>query len=93
MCIETGLIDVPFGCRPKKFLHAAQDETFKQGLHELHGMQSLADEVCRYDLDDFDSVWLRLYNELRVNCGNCKDIALKNRSFKTQPGQKSSSRI
>lgn len=55
--------------RPKKYLHAAQDETYKQGVHEMHGMQALADEVCRYDLDGLDMVWLTRYNELRSQWG------------------------
>jgi len=55
--------------RPKKLLHAVQDETYRQGLHELHETQKMADEVCRYDLDDLDCVWLANYNELRKEHG------------------------
>jgi len=56
--------------RPKKLLHAVQDETFKQGLHELHETQQMADELCRYDLDELDWTWLAGYNELRQEQGN-----------------------
>ncbi|ELU08893.1 hypothetical protein CAPTEDRAFT_225697 [Capitella teleta] len=47
----------------KKYLHACNDETFKQGIHELHDTQSLAEQVCRYDLDDLDVSWLNRANE------------------------------
>jgi len=56
--------------RPKKLLHAVQDETYQQGLHELHETQKMADEVCRYDLDDLDCDWLDNYNKLRKEHGN-----------------------
>lgn len=55
--------------RPRKFLHATQDETYKQGLHELTGMQQLAEQVVRYDLDDFDAYWLKMANEAREETG------------------------
>ncbi|XP_064609900.1 protein Jade-1-like [Liolophura sinensis] len=54
---------------PRKFLHATQDETYKQGLHELTGMQQLAEQVVRYDLDDFDACWLKMVNEAREETG------------------------
>ena len=50
-------------------MHAVQDETYRQGLHELHETQKMADEVCRYDLDDLDCTWLNNYNELRKEHG------------------------
>ena len=56
--------------RPKKLLHAVQDETYRQGLHELHETQKMADEVCRYDLDELDCAWLANYNELRKEHGD-----------------------
>jgi len=56
-------------CRPKKLLHAVQDETYRQGMHELHETHKLADEVCRYDLDELDSAWLTNYNEHRLQFG------------------------
>lgn len=67
--------------RPKKYLHAAQDETYKQGIHELHGMQTLADEVCRYDLDGLDTVWLARYNELRSQWGELSNSLLMTNSL------------
>ena len=57
------------GFRSKKFLHAAQDSEYKQGIHDLHEMQKLADQVCRYDLDDLDVSWLGRFNELREEMG------------------------
>jgi hypothetical protein len=55
--------------RPKKLLHAVADETYRQGAHELHETQKLADEVCRYDLDELDVTWLSNYNCLRLQHG------------------------
>ena len=55
--------------RPKKLLHAVADETYRQGMHELHDTQKLADEVCRYDLDELDVTWLSNYNCLRLQQG------------------------
>lgn len=50
---------------PRKYLHGSKDETFQQGIHELTGMQQLADQVIRYDLDDIDVCWLNLVNDKR----------------------------
>lgn len=50
---------------PRKYLHGSKDETFQQGIHELTGMQQLADQVIRYDLDDIDVCWLNLINDKR----------------------------
>ena len=50
-----------------------QDETYRQGLHELHETQKMADEVCRYDLDELDTTWLANYNELRREHGNVQE--------------------
>ncbi|KAL3880908.1 hypothetical protein ACJMK2_033112 [Sinanodonta woodiana] len=54
---------------PKKYLHDARDETYKQGIHELTGMQQLAEQVVRYDLDDLDVCWLQKVNEEREEMG------------------------
>lgn len=51
--------------RPRKYLHGSKDETYQQGIHELTGMQQLADQVIRYDLDDIDVCWLNLANDKR----------------------------
>ena len=51
--------------RPRKNLHGSKDETYQQGIHELTGMQQLADLVIRYDLDDIDVCWLNMANEKR----------------------------
>lgn len=55
--------------RPKKLLHAVADDGYKQSLHELHETHKLAEEVCRYDLDHLDEVWLKSYNDIREQCG------------------------
>ncbi|KAK3577242.1 hypothetical protein CHS0354_030523 [Potamilus streckersoni] len=54
---------------PKKYLHDTRDETYKQGIHELTGMQQLAEQVVRYDLDDLDVCWLQKVNEEREEMG------------------------
>ena len=40
-----------------------------KGQHELTGMQELADQIVRYDLDDQDVTWLGLVNEDREEMG------------------------
>ena len=45
------------------------DENYKQGIHELHETQQLAEQVCRYDLDDLDVSWLTGLNQELHNCG------------------------
>ncbi|CAG2249068.1 JADE3 [Mytilus edulis] len=54
---------------PRKLLHSCKDETYKQGDHELTGMQQLADQVVRYDLDDLDVSWLDSMNAERLGLG------------------------
>lgn len=54
---------------PKKLLHSAKDEQFEQALHELHEQQKLAEQVCRYDLDDMDVLWLDSFNDLLESWG------------------------
>ena len=56
-------------CRPKKLLHAQKDDLYQQGLHELHETHKLAEQVCRYDLDDLDVTWLSSLNEEREAMG------------------------
>jgi hypothetical protein len=46
-----------------------KDETFKQGDHELTGMQQLSEQIVRYDLDDLDVCWLQSINKERVGLG------------------------
>ena len=48
---------------PKKLLHSAKDETYQSAMHELHEQQKLAEQVCRYDLDDLDVLWLESFND------------------------------
>ncbi|XP_045203812.2 protein Jade-1-like isoform X2 [Mercenaria mercenaria] len=58
----------------KKFLHAAKDETYQLGQHELTGMSQLSEQVVRYDLDDLDVSWLRLLNEQREEVGEIQIV-------------------
>ena len=58
-------------CRPqtRKYLHAVKDDNFRSATHELHECHKLADDMCRYDLDDLDTVWLSKLNEERDAMG------------------------
>ncbi|XP_064637141.1 protein Jade-3-like [Lineus longissimus] len=53
-----------------KMFHAVPDENYNKAVHYLTGMQQLADEVVRYDLDDLDVCWLRRINEERITMGD-----------------------
>ena len=55
-------------------LHATKDESYTQGQHELHETQKLAEQVCRYDLDDMDVKWLLRVNAERAEMGQGKII-------------------
>ena len=50
-------------------LHATADETYRQACHELTNMSQLAEQVCRYDLDELDVKWLERFNEEREDIG------------------------
>jgi hypothetical protein len=50
--------------------HAVQDDNYNKAIHYLTGMQQLADEVVRYDLDDLDVCWLQRMNEERITMGD-----------------------
>ncbi|GAB1599624.1 hypothetical protein Ahia01_000239700, partial [Argonauta hians] len=65
---KTGDFKIPRN--PRKLLHAAQDASYKQSVHELTGMQQLAEQVVRYDLDDIDVCWLTKVNEEREEMGD-----------------------
>ncbi|CAL1531370.1 unnamed protein product [Lymnaea stagnalis] len=53
----------------RKYLHEKIDETYQQSHHELTGMQELAEQIVRYDLDDQDVTWLELVNQDREEMG------------------------
>lgn len=55
--------------RSRKFLHDQKDEIYQQGIHEFTGMNQLAEQVVRYDLDDMDVCWLQRMNEEREEMG------------------------
>ena len=50
-------------------MHECSDEIFEPGKHELTGMQEIADQIVRYDLDDQDVQWLELVNQEREDMG------------------------
>ncbi|XP_012943528.1 PHD finger protein rhinoceros [Aplysia californica] len=58
-----------FKIPPRKYLHEKSDETYVSVLHELTGMQEVAEHIVRYDLDDQDVTWLQLVNEDREEMG------------------------
>jgi hypothetical protein len=64
-------LDPLFSYRPpKKYLHAQNDDNYKASVHELHDTQTLADQVCRYDLDDEDVAWLKCANDELESIGS-----------------------
>eukprot|EP00062_Callorhinchus_milii_P012660 gi/632959933/ref/XP_007895904.1/ PREDICTED: protein Jade-1 isoform X2 [Callorhinchus milii] len=46
--------------RPRKYIHSSGSEPPELGYVDI---RTLADNVCRYDLDDMDVAWLDLLNE------------------------------
>lgn len=46
--------------RPKKYIASSGSEPPELGYVDL---RTLADNVCRYDLNDMDAAWLELTNE------------------------------
>uniref|UniRef100_UPI00398E66CC protein Jade-1-like isoform X2 n=1 Tax=Pristiophorus japonicus TaxID=55135 RepID=UPI00398E66CC len=46
--------------RPRKYIHSSGSEPPELGYVDI---RTLADSVCRYDLDDMDVAWLDLLNE------------------------------
>jgi len=50
-------------------LHERVDSVYKKGHHELTGMQQLAEQLVRYDLDDLDVCWLEEVNFSRREMG------------------------
>lgn len=46
--------------RPRKYIHSSGSEPPELGYVDI---RTLADSVCRYDLDDMDVAWLELLNE------------------------------
>ena len=63
--------------RPKKLLHASQDDTYKPGNHELYEVQKQAEKTCRYDLDDLDVIWLTNFNQIQELTGTITAIELE----------------
>ncbi|GFS04044.1 protein Jade-3 [Elysia marginata] len=58
-----------FKIPPRKLMHECSDEIFEPTKHELTGMQEMAEQIVRYDLDDQDVRWLELVNEDREEMG------------------------
>lgn len=46
--------------RPKKYIVSSGSEPPELGYMDI---RTLADSVCRYDLNDMDAAWLELTNE------------------------------
>ena len=61
--------DYAFKLPPRKMLYACKDENYEADIHELHETHKLAEQVCRYDLDNVDVAWLNRLNELRTLTG------------------------
>lgn len=54
---------------PEKLLCIHEEAERFSIYHEFKNSNDLADNVCRYDLDDLDVAWLEKYNEERVDMG------------------------
>ena len=49
--------------RPKnKYLRITKDEHFTHDQHYLSNTPGLSEQVCFYDLDQFDEAWLKIFN-------------------------------
>ena len=53
-----------------------ESERFTTSHHEYKNSNDLADNVCRYDLDDLNVAWLEKYNEERVDMGMSEFMSL-----------------
>lgn len=62
-----------FNFRPKKFMRTTEDSFFSQEHHVLIDTAAKAENVCKYDLDDLDSEWLKVFNDRRYDLGK-KDL-------------------
>ena len=62
--------------RPKKYIVSSGSEPPELGYVDL---RTLADSVCRYDLNDMDAAWLELTNEelkeMGERRGPCRSLA------------------
>lgn len=58
--------------RPKKYIVSSGPEQPELGYVDI---RTLADSVCRYDLNDMDAAWLELTNEefKEMGEGHCPD--------------------
>ena len=50
-------------------IHVTEDEAYDQTIHELVVTPKKMEEICRYDLDDLDITFLKLFNELHEQMG------------------------
>ena len=58
-------------------MHAVKDDNYQAAIHDLHECGKLAENVCRYDLDHLDSVWLQTFNQERRAMGQCAEFVLQ----------------
>lgn len=49
----------------KKLIRSSHDDFFSNDIHELSTSATLAEKVCRYDMDDCDLHWLEAANDKR----------------------------
>lgn len=53
--------------RPRKYIHSSGSDPPETGYVDIH---TLADGVCRYDLNEMDVTWLEMINEEFKDMGN-----------------------
>ncbi|GFT80461.1 protein Jade-3 [Nephila pilipes] len=54
---------------PKKLMRTTEDAFFSNEHHVLTDTATKAESVCKYDMDDLDFQWLKLFNEKREEQG------------------------
>lgn len=68
--------------RPKKYIVSSGSEPPELGYVDI---RSLADSVCRYDLNDMDAAWLELTNEEFKEMGESTRVVVSSPYAETHP--------
>ena len=69
-CVRAGLMTPPRPCsaRPKKLVRVTHDDSSPE-LYHMTNAPAKAEKMCRYDLDQQDSIWLGIFNGERARMG------------------------
>ena len=68
--MRAGLMTPPRPCsaRPKKLVRVTHDDSSPE-LYHMTNAPAKAEKMCRYDLDQQDSIWLGIFNGERARMG------------------------